>query len=205
MADKKVLGNFRNRERDISKVNFENINNPFNFYSVLLNSSNIIKWLMDNGLMKCSMICPKCFVKCTLNNRDRATDGKTWRCTKNNNHEYSIRKFSFFSNIKYSIQDSLVFIREMVLGSNLKKACLNSGVAYGHTACDYSNFIRDLYKEFVYNLLKTFQLSGVIEIDESLFGRKIKYHRGAKKNQQLWIFGKFTIIYILHFNFITCS
>ena len=33
------------------------------------------------------------------------------------------------------------------------------------------------------------KFSGIIEIDESLFGRKIKYHRGRPLGQRVWVFG----------------
>jgi len=33
------------------------------------------------------------------------------------------------------------------------------------------------------------KLSGIVEIDESLFGRRIKYHRGRSQGQKIWIFG----------------
>jgi len=189
MSSKSVIGNFRNRKENATDVTFADFNNPFDFYALLLNSNELISWLMSNGLLKPSMKCEKCNSPCNLQKRERAPEGKTWRCVKNKNHEVSIRKFSFFSNIKYTIQDSLVFIREMILGSTLKKACVNGGIAYGHTACDYANFIRELFKTYVHAMLQEIKFRGIVEIDESLFGRKIKYHRGAKKNKQIWIFG----------------
>ena len=37
--------------------------------------------------------------------------------------------------------------------------------------CDYAIFIRDIFKQYVYLMLKNTKLSGVVEIDESLFGK----------------------------------
>ena len=33
------------------------------------------------------------------------------------------------------------------------------------------------------------KLSGVVEVDESLFGRRTKYHRGMSRGNKVWIFG----------------
>jgi len=103
--------------------------------------------------------------------------------------EISIRKYSFFEKTKYTIQDMLTFIREFLLGSSLKKCSLNSGITYGHTAVDYASFIREIFKQYVHDMLENTKLSGRIELDESLFGRKCKNNRGKRKGHQIWIFG----------------
>lgn len=80
-------------------------------------------------------------------------------------------------------------MREFVLGATLRKCCQNSGIAYGHTAVDYANFLRDIFMEYVWNNMRNEKLSGRVEIDESLFGRKRKYNKGQKKGTEIWIFG----------------
>ena len=137
---KKSLGNFRNMKT--TGICFEDLTNAFTFFSLLLNTNSFIKWLMDNRLLASDVKCEKCNATYSLYKRIKMPDGVAWRCKKNANHEISIRKHSFFSKMKYTMQDVLVFIREMVLGSTLQKSCLNAGVYYGHTAVDYSNQIR---------------------------------------------------------------
>ena len=116
---------------------------------------------------------------------------------------YSLKKYSFFERIKYSIPDFFCFIRELLAGSTLKRTCQESGVHYNHTAVDYANFVRDVYKEYVFNMLKTKKLRGIVEIDESLFGRKIKHNRGRNVvNHRTWILGT-SIIHFLIVHFVT--
>ena len=120
---KKSLGNFRNMKT--TGICFEDLTNAFTFFSLLLNTNSLIKWLMDNRLLASDVKCEKCNAACSLYKRIKMPDG-----------------VAFFSKMKYTMQDVLVFIREMVLGSTLQKSCLNAGVYYGHTAVDYSNQIR---------------------------------------------------------------
>jgi len=55
---------------------------------------------------------------------------------------------------------------------------------------DWGSFVREVKKEFYHRNLKNRKLSGQFEIDDSLFGRKIKYHRGNRsKGLRIWVFG----------------
>jgi len=38
--------------------------------------------------------------------------------------------------------------------------------------------------------MEYFELSGIVEINESLFGRRTKYHKGMSRGQKVWIFGQ---------------
>ena len=50
--------------------------------------------------------------------------------------------------------------------------------------------IRKVFLEKVNQRLSSgFQLEGEVQIDESAFGQKVKYHRGEKKGTSVWIFG----------------
>ena len=62
---------------------------------------------------------------------------------------------------------------------------------YNNTAVDWENFVREIFKVYVYNFYQSsFQLHGEIEIDESLFGRKCKFRRGnPQTGLKVWVFG----------------
>ena len=46
-----------------------------------------------------------------------------------------------------------------------------------------------MFKETVHISVGNMKLSGEVEIDESVFGRKVKYHRGNPHvGRQVWIF-----------------
>ena len=63
-------------------------------------------------------------------------------------------------------------------------------MSYKNTAVDWASFTRELFMEYVdrHILAPPMQLHGTVEIDESLFGRKVKYNRGnAVRGLRVWI------------------
>ncbi len=104
--------------------------------------------------------------------------GASLRCNLNHSHEVSILSHSFFENSKLTIQDILVFVKYYLEKSTLKQCARFAGMSYGSTAVDWACMIRELFKEHYQLHISGNVLSGEIEIDESLFGRRVKYHRG---------------------------
>lgn len=45
------------------------------------------------------------------------------------------------------------------------------------TIIDWANFVRDVLKQHVYEEIQVLHLKGTIEVDESLCGRRVKFHR----------------------------
>jgi len=149
----------------------------------------LINWLQDNRLLAASMKCDQCGADCSLNVRSRSIDGYSWRCKSKSRHEMSIRRYSFFSQSHLYIPDIINFICNYADGYSLWKCAANSAVAYGSTAVDWGSFCRDLFMEYFVQTISPVKLSGVVEIDESLFGRRTKYHRGLSRGHKVWIFG----------------
>ena len=50
-------------------------------------------------------------------------------------------------------------------------------------------YIREVLKEYVQQYVKTVKFEGIVEIDKSCFGRKVKHHRGNPRGNQLWVVG----------------
>ena len=193
MPPKKILGHFRNAKtttEELKDVKPVELQNPHMFF-FLLHSTIFLSWLRNFNLLRSTYTCPKCKSVCSLNNRASATDKQTFRCLNNKNHEYSIRKDSFFEGIKYTIQDCMVFIYEFMKGSSLKTSAKTAGISYNKTCVDYANFIRDIFTKYVWDILnERYIFDDTVELDESLFGRRIKYNRGKCLKPQVWIFGK---------------
>ena len=68
-------------------------------------------------------------------------------------------------------------------------AFLISKQKHDSTAVDWGSFCRDLFIEYFVQNINPVKLSGVVEIGESLFGRRTKYHRGMSRGHKVWIFG----------------
>jgi hypothetical protein len=64
----------------------------------------------------------------------------------------------------------------------LLQTSIFAGVNYKSTALDWASFLRELFKEHFHRNISHRKLRGEIAIDESLFGRRVKYHRGNPHN-----------------------
>ena len=72
----------------------------------------------------------------------------------------------------------------------LLRMSINSGMDYKNTSVDWANFVRDLCKMYVHEVLTNTKLTGVVEIDENLFVRTVKYHKGNPSGRnKIWNFG----------------
>ena len=193
MDQQKEFGSFRNkidRKHVTEHVDFDNLVNPFNFYN-LLQDEKLNVWLRQKGLFPKTIKCRKCDgAECKVMKRKKDISGESFRCKNNNNHEASVCRNSFFDSAKYTTQDIMAYLYEFILGSTMKRASYVCGVSYGRTSVEYNNFIREIFIEYVWKVQKTIKFRGIIEIDESLFGRKVKNNRGKDKNPKVWVFGK---------------
>ncbi|XP_060586599.1 uncharacterized protein LOC132742260 [Ruditapes philippinarum] len=121
--------------------------------------------------------------------RSRRSTGFTLRCNRNRNHECASRKYSFFEKSKLTIQDIMVFIQTYLEANTLYQCSRQSGIHYQSAGVDWGSFIRELFKEHFHTHVLNRKLKEVIEIDESLFGRRIKQHRGNhRKGCKIWVF-----------------
>ncbi|VDI66511.1 Hypothetical predicted protein [Mytilus galloprovincialis] len=60
---------------------------------------------------------------------------------------------------------------------------------YRHTSVNWPRYVRELFCEHVHTEYQNLVFEGDVEIEESLFGRKIKYNRGKPTGTRIWIFG----------------
>ena len=171
--------------------------NPWNFYS-LFNADDEIycDWLRNQGLLATTLICANrergapCGGLMTLKVRSERKGNQIFRCTKNRNHVKTMMANSFFEKTRLEIQDVMVFIKSY-LDKNTLLQCANfSGICYKSIAVDWASYIREMFKEHFHRHIRQKVLGGIVEIDESLFGRRVKYHKGnPNKGMKVWIFG----------------
>ena len=83
----------------------------------------------------------------------------------------------------------MLFIKQYLDGVTLLEASRQAGIFHQKSGVDWASFIREPFKEDLHRSLPHIRLSGEVEIDESLFGRRTKYHRGRPQGSKVWIFG----------------
>lgn len=188
---------FLNRVKDLDSINFEHFSNPWNFFSLFLQDrKTIVTWLRNHKLLAATMQCETCAslgfenVEMKIGSRVSHIDGETWRCTKNRNHEAAIRKFSVFNNAHLTFQDILIFFICFIEKNSLLRSAVKSGLSYKSTAVEWGCLCRKLCIDFVHRTIindeNPLKIAGEIEIDESLFGRRVKYHRGKPQGLQVF-------------------
>ena len=108
--------------------------------------------------------------------RVNALDGFAWWCRSKYRHKVSVRSWSYFQNSIscYQIYSSLATSMEVSLGKFANQFEMN----YSSPSVDWANFVCEPMKYWVHENMACIQMSGVVEIDESIFGRRVKYPRG---------------------------
>ena len=104
-------------------------------------------------------------------------------------HKTSICFISIFSQSHLFMQDVLHFIFSYADGLSLYKSSKMSEMSYKANAVEWAKTIREMYVKHYLNQTQDLKFSGIVEIDESLFGRKVKYHKGKSSGMKIWIFG----------------
>ena len=145
----------------------------------------VYSWLRKNGLLASDFTC-HCGKEAKLNKRNRLKDGYTFRC--GSQHEFTMRKNSFFEKSSYNIRDLIFFIKYYIEGHSLHQCALNTGMDYRPTAVNWASYIRELFCQYVFDTYERITFDGEVEIDESIFGRKVKYHKGQPRGLRIWIF-----------------
>ncbi|XP_060590076.1 uncharacterized protein LOC132745237 [Ruditapes philippinarum] len=188
-----VAGNFRKRKENASEISFSDFSNPWTFYALFSRDDlTVATWLIEQGLLGRSRPCERadCDGDMRLARRSGRPLGYTLRCNRSRDHEVSIMKYSFFERSKLDVRDIMQLIKTYLEGLSLGMTSRYAGVSYTGTAVDWGSFIRELMKEYFHVRLSQKKMSGIVEIDESLFGRRVKFHRGdPNKGLKVWVFG----------------
>jgi len=120
------------------------------------------------------------------NKKTRKTEQKVWRCK---HREVSVRNHSFFSKSHLTLSDIFMVVSHYLECLSLWRLALKCNISHQNRALTWTSYIREVMKNFVEDSMKTMKIRGHIEIDESAFGHRNKYHRGAQRGNQVWVFG----------------
>ncbi|CAC5412483.1 unnamed protein product [Mytilus coruscus] len=173
-------GSFALRRSNVDDISFQDFGNLWSFRCLFMSDDKtVFNWLRVNGLLPCELIC-HCGANCTLNRQSSTTDGFTFRCKKG--HELGMRKNSFFERSSYNIRDLIVLIKYYIEGHSLHMSAKCANMEYKSTSVHLASYIREVCCEYINTEYEMIRFQGDVELDESLFGRKIKYNReGAWK------------------------
>lgn len=175
---------------NVNEIEIADFINPWTFSTLFMSSDEVLfSWMREKGLLASRVPSPECGKNCKLNKRGRTVDKFSFRCSKHSGVEITMRKFSFFEGSPYNIRDLCVFVKEYLEGHSLLQCALATGMDYKHTAVDWASYIREMFCQYTFDMYNMTQFEGEVELDESLFGRKIKYNKGEPKGHRIWIFG----------------
>lgn len=204
---RKSGGSYRERFLNCEDIAISDLENPWNFFSIFLSDDTTINsWCRANRLLASTIKCKSrvktgenedgsiqygdCGGDMFVKNRAGKPVSSTFRCMTNRNHEKGVRAYSFFESANITIPDIMVFIKSYLDKLSLLQCSKFAGISYKSTAVNWGCMIRELFKEYYHTNIKHKTLAGEIELDESLFGRKIKYRRGNPHlGLRIWIFG----------------
>lgn len=182
---KMVRGRYPKKKVDPDSLTYKDFECDWSFWIIMSQTDEkLFAWLQARGLLARYMECDKCQVPMKL-----SKDKRRWRCPISNNHDYSYKRFSFYTGTHFNIRDILLFIRNMLNQRSLYRSSISSGMSYSGTSVNWSRYMRDIFKLYFVKHIDSLQLKGIIEIDETLLGRRQKYNKGKRSGMKVWLFG----------------
>jgi len=85
------------------------------------------------------------------------------------------------------LQDIINLVIAYAEDQTLRKCSQAAGVGYGSTAVHWGSFYRDLFIEYYMRNIRDMKLSSQVKVNESLFGRRTKYHRSDPRGIKVWM------------------
>ena len=153
------------------------------------NHIKLLKYLIDNGLIKRAARCPKrnCRKNMRIVKDASKRDNYKYKCPKCLTTQ-SIRKGSFFENSRLTIEEILCVTFCWAAKLSVQSTAIMATVGK-NSVSQWFQFLREKCSEALLQA-DDYEFGGpgvVVQIDESLVAKR-KYHVGREVNQQ-WVFG----------------
>ena len=156
------------------------------------NPRPILDFCFAKRLLARNKVCPACFVNMRLVPRRQLTDKLAWHCRDNlcgSRSYHSVRAGSFFAKSRVPVKKAVHLIYLWAQESSVKAAADTLDVSR-QCVQQHFQFLREVCST---HLLATPMFLGgrnvIVQIDESLFKHKPKYHRGRAPASEQWVFG----------------
>lgn len=161
---------------------------PEKFYKMLSDKNTLLEFLTNLGLINLneSLTCQKCNIAMNVRFRKRKDNDFSFlaRCNKCKN-ETSLLKNTFFStnktgsvSQKLSCKKILKLIFQYFEKKTHDEIMRNCDIKNATTVVNWTNYIRDIINFDLNNLGKLGGEGKRVQVDESLFRGRRKYHRG---------------------------
>ena len=150
--------------------------------------NNLFTFLCQHGVLAAQQVCV-CGTPMVLKERSGIQDGHSWRCSNKDCRKWrSIRYGSFFEGSHISVIKWVQAIFLWSIDEPNKKIETLTGISL-HTIVHMLTAIRSVCSNSLQANPVLLGGAGIIvEIDESMFGHKQKYHRG-RVCKAPWVFG----------------
>lgn len=161
------------------------------------------EWRRQNGLLATGFPCPVEYYSGKMDLHSLSC-GHGWvvcRSSINVNHTRVSRMYSFFEKSNLHLQDSLLFIKSYLEKNSLAQCSRFSWFSPTTTAINWASYIRKIIKEHFYTNLRHRKLWGIVEISKSLFGCRVKFHRGNPNRRMNVTHFQVSIVLLLNFIF----
>lgn len=153
----------------------------------------LIHKLQEAGVLYKSIDCHGCLSPMRLTKRSsHGLDGYTWQCyVKTCKKRTSIRKDSWFAKGHLSIGTQFLLLFCLFkYGKMLSKYIADIAGVHVSTMVDWENYARESISHYFLANPLVLGKDHAVQVDESLFGGKCKYHRGSHGiHKQHWVFG----------------
>ena len=151
-----------------------------------------LTWLQSRGLLPRTKTCPACNHAMDFQARNDITDKYRWRCPVSScKKSVGLRAGTFFEQSRLSLKQWIVLMYWWARQYPVSDAAQEAEVDE-KTAIQIYQYCRDICSWRLLNRDAPLMLGGqgvVVQIDESLFRHKPKYHRGRAPRNEVWVFG----------------
>ena len=150
----------------------------------------LIQYLQSNGLLPNPKTCPVCSpnVDMVLESRDDVSDKYCWRCPSCQKR-ISLRDGTFFSKSRLSLQKWVILMHWWARQYPVTDAAEEAEVTESTGSQVYQWFREVCSTKLVNTPIILGGRNVTVQIEESLFRHKPKYHRGRSPSSEQWVFG----------------
>lgn len=153
----------------------------------------LILELQRIGALHSKLCCPTCDVNMQIGTNSRyVLDGRCWRCPKKDcKKTISIRRDSYFSKSHLGLGKCFMIIYCYLKFDKMLQKDMAEIIEVSERAIvDWANFIRESISNYFLKNPQRLGTNHPVQIDESLFGGRCKYHRGDHHiHKKSWVFG----------------